>query len=134
MSGLTRRFSPSIPHGYTDVAMAIAKVLGDSPSPIAFAWRISPLIGHLQWAIGGSRLLHHLGLHVELHDLDIVGTLEDFEQISECLASAFGNPSQTSQPSYKSIGLDTRMSRHVLLRGNRILVTFRDSHDPCLGQ
>jgi hypothetical protein len=98
------------------------------------ARRISPLIGHLQWAIGGSLLLHHLGLNVEPRDLDIVRTLEDFGQISECLASAFGNPSQTSHPSYKLIGLGTRMLRHVLLRGDRILVTFRDAHDLCLGQ
>jgi hypothetical protein len=73
------------------------------PAPLHLARNVLPLIANLQWAIGGSLLLYHLGLNVEPRDLDIVGTLEDFEQISARLASAFGQPSKTPHPSYVSI-------------------------------
>jgi hypothetical protein len=75
-----------------------------SPPPLLLAHEIFPLIADLQWGIGGSLLLYHLGLPAEPRDLDIVSTLEDFGQINTRLALALGPPTPAPHPSYVSIG------------------------------
>ncbi len=67
------------------------------------AYEIFPLISDLRWGIGGSLLLFHLGLHSEPRDLDIICTLEEFEEINKRLSTIFGDPIPASHPSYMSI-------------------------------
>ncbi len=48
------------------------------PEALLLAQRIAPLLEGLAWAIGGSVLLHHLGIEPAPNDLDIVVTEAHF--------------------------------------------------------
>ena len=61
----------------------------------------APLAGRC-WAIGGSTLLHHLGLEPAPADLDLVTPPAHFEPIAAVLAARFGPGQRPAHPRYRS--------------------------------
>jgi len=51
------------------------------PGPLCLARQLAPHLAGLHWGVGGSTLLHHLGLEDAPRDLDIVTTEVDFAQV-----------------------------------------------------
>lgn len=76
---------------------------GDPPA-LALARRIAPLLGDLPWGIGGSVLLHHLGLEPAPADLDVVTTVEAFPELRDRLAGVLEPAAHTPHPKYLSAG------------------------------
>ncbi len=72
------------------------------PPPLLLAHAISPALTGLDWVIGGSVLLHHLGIEPAPADLDIVTTEEHFPELQARLAAILGNCRRPSDPSYMS--------------------------------
>jgi hypothetical protein len=70
------------------------------PPPLFLANEIAPLLTGLNWGIGGSLLLFHLGLVTTPQDLDIVTTPEDFSELQKRLLSILGPASQVDHPTY----------------------------------
>jgi hypothetical protein len=66
----------------------------NEPPPLMLARQIAPDLSGLTWAIGGSTLLHNLGLVDSPNDLDLVVTEEDFTTIAARLFSVFGSHSR----------------------------------------
>ncbi len=60
------------------------------PPPLALARQIAPHLTGLTWAIGGSTLLHELGLVSNPHDLDLVVAEDQFMTVAARLTSIFG--------------------------------------------
>lgn len=72
------------------------------PPPRALAATLAaPLAGRC-WAIGGSTLLHHLGLEPAPVDLDIVTPPDQFEPIAAMLAARFGPGLRPAHPRFRS--------------------------------
>ena len=55
------------------------------PEPLRLARQLAPHLAGLHWGIGGSTLLHQLGLEAAPRDLDIVTTEADFAQVIDRL-------------------------------------------------
>ncbi len=73
-----------------------------TPAPLHIAHTIALLLAGLDWAIGGSTLLHHLGIEAEPVDLDIVVSTAHFTAAKNKLASLFGAGSQPRHDNYQS--------------------------------
>ncbi|MGL4574686.1 MAG: hypothetical protein ACRCV9_07850, partial [Burkholderiaceae bacterium] len=73
-----------------------------APAPLALAHHIAPTLNGLQWAIGGSVLLHRLGLEAAPRDLDIVTTDQDFAPLCAQLAQQLQRIERTPHPRYVS--------------------------------
>ncbi|MFM2398286.1 MAG: hypothetical protein RL341_443 [Pseudomonadota bacterium] len=72
------------------------------PAPLALARQIAPALHGLSWAIGGSVLLHRLGLEAAPRDLDIVTTDQDFAPLCAQLAQHLQRIERTPHPRYIS--------------------------------
>ena len=72
------------------------------PTPLHLAHTIAPYLTGLDWAIGGSTLLHHLGLEPNPADLDIVVSAADFTKAEVKLAALFGEGLRPQHASYQS--------------------------------
>lgn len=62
------------------------------------------LLGHTDWAIGGSFLLQCYGIEPQARDLDLVCTLEHFERFKALLSQYAQAVPVTPHPSYCSLG------------------------------
>jgi hypothetical protein len=63
---------------------------------------MAPHLAGLDWAIGGSTLLHHLGIEPHPADLDIVVSVADFKTAEDKLTALFGEGHRPRHPSYQS--------------------------------
>jgi hypothetical protein len=72
------------------------------PAPLSLAHEIAPLLVGLRWAIGGSVLLHRLGLEAAPRDLDVVTTPGDFEAVRTRLGSRLQQLNIAPHPRYAS--------------------------------
>ncbi len=79
------------------------------PEALLLAQRIAPLLEGLAWAIGGSVLLHHLGIEPTPNDLDIVVTEAHF-------AAAMARLQPMAGTSHRPAG-DGLMSTHFARLG-----------------
>jgi hypothetical protein len=73
-----------------------------SPASLQLAYRLAPQLAGLDWAIGGSTLLHHLGVEPEPFDLDIVVSTAHFEAAQNKLIALFGDGVQPQHANYQS--------------------------------
>ena len=71
-------------------------------STLNIAQTIAPHLAGLDWAIGGSTLLHHLGIEAEPVDLDIVVSTAHFRAAENKLAAIFGTGLQPRHDNYQS--------------------------------
>jgi hypothetical protein len=72
------------------------------PPPLALAYSLAEKLEGLDWAIGGSTLLHRLGLEASPHDLDIVTTVDCFHELDERLFAFLGPGTRPAHASYHS--------------------------------
>lgn len=70
--------------------------------PLALAYSLAEKLAGLDWAIGGSTLLHRLGLEASPNDLDIVTTEDCFHELDERLAALLGPGVRPAHSSYHS--------------------------------
>ncbi|MGL6072400.1 SlyX family protein [Craterilacuibacter sp.] len=68
------------------------------PAPLSLARHIAPLLNGLDWAIGGSTLLHHLGLEANPQDLDLMITPEHFAQAQLRLREVLNEEARPAHP------------------------------------
>ena len=87
-----------------------------APSPLHIAQTIAPHLEGLDWAIGGSVLLHHLGIEAKPADLDIVVSAAHFAAAENKLASLFGAGLQPRHDNYQS----EHFSRFIAADGTQI--------------
>ena len=73
-----------------------------NPAPLYLARNIAPHLIGLDWAIGGSTLLHHLGIEPNPADLDIVVSTAHFKAAEGKLICLFGEGRQLQHASYQS--------------------------------
>jgi hypothetical protein len=67
------------------------------------AHTIAPQVRGRVWAIGGTTLLHHHGVHTETpRDLDTFTTREDFPQVAAALTGLFGTGVRVESADYVS--------------------------------
>jgi hypothetical protein len=66
----------------------------NTPAPLAAAHALAPKLAGLCWGIGGSTLLHHLGLEAAPRDLDVFTTADNFAQVHAVLTAACGAPGE----------------------------------------
>jgi hypothetical protein len=86
------------------------------PTPLLLAYTIAPHLAGLNWAIGGSTLLHHLGVERAPVDLDIVVSTAQFKAAESKLTALFGEGQQPQHASYRS----TYFSRFIVADGTQI--------------
>jgi hypothetical protein len=73
------------------------------PAVLRVARTIAPQLTGRVWAIGGTTLLHHHGVHSETpRDLDTFTTPEDFPHVAGALARLFGPGARTKSEDYVS--------------------------------
>ena len=72
------------------------------PRSVTLAYQISPLLEGLDWAIGGSTLLHHIGIEPNPSDLDLVVQEEHFVSAVERLTATLGTGTRPLDPNYLS--------------------------------
>ena len=72
------------------------------PPPLALAHALAPALAGLHWGIGGSCLLHHLGLEAAPRDLDIVTTPEHFEVLRQRVEGRLGPGQRPPHPDYRT--------------------------------
>ncbi|MCL6264440.1 SlyX family protein [Craterilacuibacter sp. RT1T] len=70
----------------------------NTPAPMALATRLAPLLNGLDWGVGGSTLLYHLGLEANPQDLDLLVTPEHFAQAHLRLAELFNEEPRPAHP------------------------------------
>jgi N-acetylglutamate synthase-like GNAT family acetyltransferase len=85
-------------------AALMRKRLPTAPAPLALAWELVPSLAGLQFGLGASTLLHHLGLEAAPRDLDLVCTIDDFARIVERLEARLERLPQPAHPRYRSAG------------------------------
>ena len=91
-----------------------------------------PLAG-LDWAIGGSTLLHQLGLEPAPADLDLVTTPEHFDRAAAVLAARFGPGERPAHPRFRSAhfvrhragGVAVELMAGIAVKSNDALVQWR---------
>lgn len=86
------------------------------PAPRLLAHTIAAHLAGLDWAIGGSTLLHHLGLEPDPADLDIVVSDADFKKAESKLTALFGEGQRPQHASYQS----AHFSRFTAANGTQI--------------
>lgn len=74
------------------------------PDPLDLARALSPHLRDLPWAIAGSVLLRDLGLKVRPRDLDLVTTIERFDEVAARLAEALGPGERPPHDTLRSAG------------------------------
>jgi hypothetical protein len=77
--------------------------MSNLPPPIVLAHRLTPLLAGLEWGIGGSTLLFHLGLETAPADLDIVTTPAQFDELEKRLSQHLGPSFRPSHRAYRSL-------------------------------
>lgn len=88
------------PQGVADAGT----VAGMTPPPLSLARRIAPLLEDIPWGIGGSVLLHHLGLEPAPSDLDVVTTVDAFPVVRDRLAGVLAVRAPKPHRNYLSAG------------------------------
>ena len=78
------------------------------------ATELVQLLGPTDWAIGGSFLLQSYGIEPQARDLDLVCTLERFEQFKTQLSQYAQTLPVSLHPIYRSKGF-ARFSKHGLV-------------------
>ncbi len=63
---------------------------------------LAPRLRALPWAVGGSVLLRRLGLDVRPNDLDLVTTVERFDEVAAVLADALGPGDRPAHDTHRS--------------------------------
>jgi hypothetical protein len=86
------------------------------PTPLSLAHTIDPHLAGLDWAIGGSTLLHHLGIEPAPADLDIVISTKHFKVAENKLIALFGEGQRPQHASYQS----AHFSRFTAMDGTQI--------------
>jgi hypothetical protein len=86
------------------------------PIPLLLAHTIASHLADLDWAIGGSTLLHHLGVEPAPVDLDIVISIDHFKTAESKLMALFGEALQPQHASYQS----AHFSRFTATDGTQI--------------
>jgi hypothetical protein len=71
-------------------------------APLAAAHALAPKLAGLHWGIGGSTLLHHLGLEPAPRDLDLITTEAHYPAVHAVLTQVFGAGSRPQHPRYVS--------------------------------
>ncbi|MCW3482167.1 hypothetical protein OL229_21855 [Neisseriaceae bacterium JH1-16] len=69
-------------------------------APLAFATALAPQLTARSWAIGGSALLHRLGLAAAPDRLELVTTAADFAAMAQTLAEQARDISPDPHPDY----------------------------------
>ena len=91
--------------GSVDVASGItAWALRRPVDPLDLARALAPRLDGLPWAIGGSVLLRDLGLAVRPRDLDLVTTVERFDDVAERLGAVLGSGERPAHDTLRSVG------------------------------
>jgi hypothetical protein len=73
------------------------------PAVLRVARTIAPQVRGRVWAIGGTTLLHHHGIHADApRDLDTFTTPEDFATVAAACAQLFGPGVRTQSTEYVS--------------------------------
>jgi N-acetylglutamate synthase-like GNAT family acetyltransferase len=85
-------------------AVLMRKRLPAAPAPLALAWELAPILSGLRFGIGGSTLLHQLGLEPAPRDLDLVCATEDFAAVVTRLQGRLEPLPRTAHPRYRSAG------------------------------
>jgi hypothetical protein len=85
-------------------------------TPLRLAHTIAPHLAGLDWAIGGSTLLHHLGIEPAPVDLDIVVSTAHFAAADNKLVALFGTGFQPRHDNYQS----EHFSRFTAVDGTQI--------------
>jgi hypothetical protein len=78
------------------------------------ATELAQLLGPTDWAIGGSFLLQCYGIEPQARDLDLVCTLESFEQFKALLSQYAQVVPVSRHPIYRSTGF-ARFSKNGLV-------------------
>jgi len=73
-------------------------------SPLTLAQRLAPLLRDLDWAIGGSTLLHRLGIEPAPRDLDLVASIAHFPRVAAALGRELSPVAVDRHPHYVSGG------------------------------
>lgn len=85
-------------------AALMRKELPAAPPPVALARDLAPVLSGLRFGIGGSTLLHLLGLEPAPRDLDLVCTTEDFAALVTRLQERLEPQPRTAHPRFRSAG------------------------------
>jgi hypothetical protein len=88
----------------------------NAPAPLQLARALAAPLAGLDWAIGGSTLLHRLGLEPAPADLDIVTTPEHFAQVRACLEARLGTAHRPAHPRWRTVHF-ARFDARVELSG-----------------
>jgi hypothetical protein len=72
------------------------------PPPVRLAQELAPTLRGLDWGIGGSSLLWHLGLADAPRDLDLVTTAAHFPEMRRLISLRLGEASNPAHPVYRS--------------------------------
>jgi hypothetical protein len=86
------------------------------PAPLELARSIAGPLAGLDWAIGGSTLLFRLGIEPAPRDLDVVTTVQHFDEAERRLAQRLGAGSKPGHPLYRS----SHFTRFTSDRGTRM--------------
>lgn len=79
-------------------------------APLELAQRLAPLLRDLDWAIGGSTLLHRLGIETEPRDLDLVTSIDHFAGVTAVLGRELSPVAVDRHPHYVSRGFSRFVS------------------------
>lgn len=85
-------------------AVLMRKCLPAAPAPLALAWDLAPLLSGLRFGIGGSTLLHQLGLEPAPRDLDLVCATDDFAAVAARLQARLEPLPRIAHPRYRTSG------------------------------
>jgi ribosomal protein S18 acetylase RimI-like enzyme len=79
-----------------------AWVMRREVDPLDVARALAPRLGALPWAVGGSVLLRRLGIDVRPNDLDLVTSVERFDEVAAVLADALGPGDRPAHDTHRS--------------------------------
>lgn len=85
-------------------AVLMRKALPAAPPPLTLAWELAPVLSGLRFGLGGSTLLHQLGLESAPRDLDLMCATDDFAAIVARLQQRLEPLPRAAHPRFRSAG------------------------------